>query len=708
MIKKRTIDLLEDDENPELPSDEQISQIDNTFIRQNKQESQENDGLSTKKKFLIIDWDYINRLLRSYGFSKVDDLSLNFIPESDREYIKNADSEGEFDFSLDSIPFSAKYNIALALSYSEAINILTNTDECEIYASEEVKSIFDRYSIPINSGLHKINFGELPLEAKKELVWPTMQNLYRASTIRKAAQIFPEGVPGKVAYEALMSECKNEQLAVHLSRYSELEISDYDIIFFNDPSDLEIKYHIASYSLDHVRHIKRMQNPEQEEPEKEQKEEDKEEKEKEPEDNEQDQEEAIKNLEDEYISAFKRLNKDKSFWEKINFGDILQMGKDVIDAIREEVGIFNKLKQEIMYRLGGRSRVVIEDEELARILKGQNPNFDMVSQYLSMFFQPSDYYKILGFSNSTNITEKEVKDAFKRLAKIYHPDKNPDDPYKEEKEQRFKLMLEAKDAILKKLKTSKESVTEFRDDVSLTSYLGSISKLFDGYEQPKDSAEQYEYTTPEQEEIIQEDNANMENTTDEISQDEIDDGEYLGPYFEEMRILSSLVDGWKGKEILVLGAGSKPDDFSIPVILAKMGADVTAIDVNYNGPAEYKGCKYIRESMDRADQVFEGRQFDILISTSVFGVPFTNWAIRQYAMNPFNDGFREKIQKLELEVLGKLMKLIKKGGWQFHYNKDMNPQSWNFTEDDLKELGYESAFHPENHPNSKGIWFIKA
>jgi len=112
--------------------------------------------------------------------------------------------------------------------------------------------------------------------------------------------------------------------------------------------------------------------------------------------------------------------------------------------------------------------------------------------------------------------------------------------------------------------------------------------------------------------------------------------------------------------------------------------------------------------MDRADQVFEGRQFDILISTSVFGVPFTNWAIRQYAMNPFNDGFREKIQKLELEVLGKLMKLIKKGGWQFHYNKDMNPQSWNFTEDDLKELGYESAFHPENHPNSKGIWFIKA
>jgi hypothetical protein len=61
---------------------------------------------------------------------------------------------------------------------------------------------------------------------------------------------------------------------------------------------------------------------------------------------------------------------------------------------------------------------------------------------------------------------------------------------------------------------------------------------------------------------------------------------------------------------------------------------------------------------------------------------------------------------LELEVFGILVKMTKKGGWQFHYNKDLNPQSWNFSEEDLKKLGYESAFHPENLPNSQGMWFL--
>jgi hypothetical protein len=383
------------------------------------------------------------------------------------------------------------------------------------------------------------------------------------------------------------------------------------------------------------------------------------------------------------------------------------MGKDVIDAIREEVNIFNKLKQEIFYRLSGKSKIVIEDEELARIIKGQNPNFDMASQYLSIFFEPSDYYKILGLSNSKKITEREVKDAFKKLAKIYHPDKNPNDPYKEEKEHRFKLLLEAKDAILKNIKSSNERITEFRDDVSLTNYLGKISSLFDNYEKQENNIEQYENKSLQQDDIIQED-IGMENTTDEIIQDFIVDGEYLGPYFEEMRILSSLVDGWKGKTVLVLGAGREPEDFSIPVILAQMGADVTAIDINYNGPEVYRGCKYIRESIDRADQIFCDRKFDILISTAVFGVPFTNWAIKQYSMNPFKDGFNERIRDLELGVLESLLKITKKGGWHFHYNKDLNPQSWTFNEDDIKKLGYESSFHPENHPNSKCVWFIKA
>jgi curved DNA-binding protein len=49
-----------------------------------------------------------------------------------------------------------------------------------------------------------------------------------------------------------------------------------------------------------------------------------------------------------------------------------------------------------------------------------------------------DYYKVLGVERGA--TEKEVKKAFRRLARQYHPDVNPDDPQAEE---RFKEINEA-------------------------------------------------------------------------------------------------------------------------------------------------------------------------------------------------------------------------------------------------------------------------
>ncbi len=49
-----------------------------------------------------------------------------------------------------------------------------------------------------------------------------------------------------------------------------------------------------------------------------------------------------------------------------------------------------------------------------------------------------DYYKILGVSRDA--TKEEIKKAYKRLAKLYHPDLNPGD---KEKEQKFKEINEA-------------------------------------------------------------------------------------------------------------------------------------------------------------------------------------------------------------------------------------------------------------------------
>src|SRR2546429_7043266 len=53
-----------------------------------------------------------------------------------------------------------------------------------------------------------------------------------------------------------------------------------------------------------------------------------------------------------------------------------------------------------------------------------------------------DYYKALGVSK--NATPDEIKKAYRKLARQYHPDRNPDDKRAEE---RFKEVSEAHDVL---------------------------------------------------------------------------------------------------------------------------------------------------------------------------------------------------------------------------------------------------------------------
>jgi curved DNA-binding protein len=53
-----------------------------------------------------------------------------------------------------------------------------------------------------------------------------------------------------------------------------------------------------------------------------------------------------------------------------------------------------------------------------------------------------DYYKILGLSK--NATDKEIKKAYRKLARKYHPDLNPNDKIAEKK---FKEINEANEVL---------------------------------------------------------------------------------------------------------------------------------------------------------------------------------------------------------------------------------------------------------------------
>src|SRR5690606_9596398 len=54
----------------------------------------------------------------------------------------------------------------------------------------------------------------------------------------------------------------------------------------------------------------------------------------------------------------------------------------------------------------------------------------------------TDYYQVLEVDEGASA--EEVKKAYRRLARTYHPDRNPDDP---EAEERFKAVQEAYDVL---------------------------------------------------------------------------------------------------------------------------------------------------------------------------------------------------------------------------------------------------------------------
>jgi uncharacterized protein YjbI with pentapeptide repeats len=101
-----------------------------------------------------------------------------------------------------------------------------------------------------------------------------------------------------------------------------------------------------------------------------------------------------------------------------------------------------------------------------------------------------DYYEILGLQH--NASEKEIRERYRYLAFVYHPDRFSDPQYKSQAEEDLKLINEAF-AVLSNLK--KRSEYDWLKGQGKTSYPTNVTKQDKPYTQPTPSKEKT-YTSP--------------------------------------------------------------------------------------------------------------------------------------------------------------------------------------------------------------------
>ena len=89
-----------------------------------------------------------------------------------------------------------------------------------------------------------------------------------------------------------------------------------------------------------------------------------------------------------------------------------------------------------------------------------------------------DYYEVLGINRSAD--EKEIKRAYRKLAKKYHPDMNPGD---KQAEQKFKEITEAYNVLSDQEKKKLYDQYGFEDDSFTGQNTGSYQEYHfeDGY-----------------------------------------------------------------------------------------------------------------------------------------------------------------------------------------------------------------------------------
>ena len=152
--------------------------------------------LDGTNKLAVLKYLSLDKTIEQLGIQKFSKETVrNIAFEPVRECISEKwGDEFVYDLSKKNIPITFRASLSAALFSTKIIEYLDSLENVEIYASREIKQIYQKYDLPVPEGLTDIDYSSLPSDLKNELAISIVDNLQRAEAVVHAKLLFPEGV----------------------------------------------------------------------------------------------------------------------------------------------------------------------------------------------------------------------------------------------------------------------------------------------------------------------------------------------------------------------------------------------------------------------------------------------------------------------------------------------------------------------------------
>jgi len=180
----------------------EVPQVNVDFLEKDPKRDLRGDEKLTVLHYMQLD-EAIQKLGRQKFNKTVTD---NIFLEPVRKWVtENWEQDFVYDLSKKTVPISFRNSLTLALFTTKIADQLNQMGNVEIYADRNVQDIFKENKMTISEGLTKIDYKNLPLELKRELVIPIVDDLYKAESVARADLLFPEGIDRKTIMTADIS-----------------------------------------------------------------------------------------------------------------------------------------------------------------------------------------------------------------------------------------------------------------------------------------------------------------------------------------------------------------------------------------------------------------------------------------------------------------------------------------------------------------------